>query len=426
MPLLRALRPLIRAATLIAAVLAVPAALLAVPASAASGSTPPSQWSRSLPYSCDFSAYGVADPVKMTATLRLPTLVIPGRAAQVSIAVPAITPPAAAGQALSEVTSVTAGEPGSAEPPDASTQLPLTLRGAAAAMSPAQLPAVIMAAAVTFGHAGYYDLDRLGSLTITPATASGSLTAITCTLTTGAPLGVNPITVAIPGQLVPPGPLYRCAYGQGEYGLAFPLDMTLTATGSHQTRGSATLVLTTDPGLLASYGILPRTYYDVTARLPVTGAQTGQIPLSEHTTDVSSTAFRLTGALSLTRPGADRVWFPPSLTVVQGFAARGTSPASTVVLHCVLAPAQGQTWIPLTVTGNPASPSTSATTAAGGASSGQGSGTAATGAVPAGAPGTGGGTAPGRDLPLALTGAALLLLGGGALWYADRRRQATR
>jgi hypothetical protein len=409
------------------ALLTASAVVLLVPAAAGAATvagltTPAAQWSWSLQYWCDFSAYGVTDPVTVAATWRAPKLVTTGRPAQMSITVAAITPPAGADQALSTVSTVTAAESGTVLSGSGNADAALSLRGAAAASSPGQFPAITMTAPVNSSRDGYYSLNSLGALTITPASASGPLTAVSCSLHTG--LVSDPITVATPGQLVPPGPLYTCSFNHGEYGDASPTEMTLALTGSRTTGSQVSVTLTTNMYLIGSYGVLPRSFYSFTAQLPVTGAQTGQVPLSEHTTNVSSDAFRLTAPLRLTRAGTDRIWFPPAFTFIQGFTAHGTTPATSIPLVCRIVPTQARTWIPLQVTGHPSGPSTAPATTGAGGSGGTGPdrGTAATGAVPAGAPDTGGGPRPGSDLPLAAAGLALLLLGGGALGYAARRR----
>jgi hypothetical protein len=117
----------------------------------------------------------------------------------------------------------------------------------------------------------------------------------------------------------------------------------------------------------------------------------------------------VSGPLHLTNPGTDHILFPNQFAfTISGPKDPVTGKPLTIVLACQSkASTVGLT---LKVTGTP--------TATGG-----NGGTAANGAVPAGAPNTGGGPRPGSDVPMAVGGAALLLVGAGFVVVAARRRR---
>jgi hypothetical protein len=412
---IRVLRPLTRAAAL----LAVSGAALTVPAAAGAataGSTHPEPAS----YTCTLPGFGPVANVQ--ADLNVPVTATTGQPAAVTLTVPAIPLPSAVGAQLDGVTSysVSTTQAGEAPVSDATTDyLSFTGQAAFSGGIPAQIPAITASSSVTFVQPGYFSVSNLTEFTITPFRGGTALSAITCDTPFASEVGY-PVTITAPGQPVYPGPEYSCSVNGDAGGKPSVIAFDLSVRGPRTVGSDVTVTLSSpaSQGLGGPYAP-PTTTLIFTGSLPVTGAQTGSVPLAKRTTDLASPTLQLSGPLLLARAGADRIHFPARFTFAQLMSGSQPDP---IVMSCTMVATPAQTWITIQVTALPTTPATTpATSASAGAGGGSG-GTAATGAVPAGAPSTGGGQRPGRDLPLAGAGVALLLLGGAALWYAARRR----
>jgi len=214
------------------------------------------------------------------------------------------------------------------------------------------------------------------------------------------------------------------------------IPMTITASGS-RTTGKTDTVTLASAALGAPY---PQgtTSVSFAGDLPVTGAQSGKTALAKTTTDVSSTTFRVSGSLLLTKPGTTHILVPEKFTFTDTMKASPTAAVVTMTLACTIKTSPTPVGLTAHVTGAPINPASSSGSGSGGGQGGQaegtgiplsvsvpasgGSGTGGSG-TPAGAPNTGGGTGPASNPALAVAGLALVLAGGGLVFLASQRRR---
>jgi hypothetical protein len=366
-------------------------------------------------YFCDFSGYGGTDSDNFQASLSVPRTAITGEPAAVTLTTPALPLPSAVGQQMAgaDAFTVTASGVNSSWVSDATSQY-LSYRGASpsAAATPAQIPAITATATVTYLQPGDLSVSNVSEFVITPSAGGKALAPITCQDRSAARVGYH-VTVTTPPAPSLPGPVYACTFGipgvpGGSVPFSAPLPMTLSAAGSRTVGSTDEVTLSSgSDGLGAAY---PQgtTALAFSGSLPVTGAQHGSIPLRRYTTDTSSTTFRVSGPLYLARPGTDQILFPNQFTfTIFGPKNPVNGKPVSIVLSC--RSKVGTVALTLKVTGKAVATG--------------GGGTTANGAVPAGAPNTGGGPRPGSDVPMAVGGAALLLIGAGFVVVAARRRR---
>ncbi len=293
-----------------------------------------------------------------------------------------------------------------------------------------KLPSVTAAGPLPLTAAGMTTVYIPPSIRVTLNSQGKILAVLDCNASEGS-VKIS-VTAPPPPVPVPSGPVYKCGIyvtvpPSGKSQLiatqSGPIPFAVSATG-HRTTGSTDTVSLSAAGAAAAAagaaagGAAPSgAKMAFAASLPVTGAQTGSILVSRHTTDLSSLPFGGAGHLYLAKPGTDRVLYPRWFTLtIYGPTIYIKHKAFNIssTLSCGLKTELNQVALTLKVTGQPV-PTATATGAAGG--------TAANGAVPAGAPNTGGGPRPGSDLPMAVGGAALLLIGAGFVVVAARRRR---
>jgi hypothetical protein len=404
----RALRAAAALALGAATVAGAAAAITPAPAGAATSPIGPTQ-TRGEQFYCDLSGYGGGYTTDQVITFTEPRIVTAGRPATSGVSIPAIPLTAAESQQLASADHYTLAVAFKATGTPAST----VLTGPAAAPSapPTEIPALAATGSVTFQGVGAAYISDFTGFEITPSDGGTAMPPIKCYNALASLTNWN-VTVTAPGV-----PLYLCTQStnpQAQW--LWSLPMRITASGPAAVGGTEHVTMTSgDTNFGAPYpaGTLNAR---LTGSLPVSGAQPGSVRLTGKTGGTSSDPFTLSGVLLLTRTGTDVIHDASQ------FAFTVTSPSGSSTLTCDLVGDSAPAGLTLTVAPGSPSPSASATGPGTGSAAGGGD-TAATGAVPAGAPNTGGGERPGSDLLPAGAGLALVLL-GGALWYAARRRAA--
>ena len=384
------------------------------------GPPPPPGPVKSIPaqFSCDFSGYGYQtgnQPVTMDVSIGTRTTAVAGTVVPVVMTTTAVQLPSPVSSQLTNIADVEVQAKGWVE--GATTSTFTATGGTVPEILPSpltQIPPINTASAqVTFAKAGTAEVDAPPmSVVFTPyGTGSTTYPPITCTPIAPAITNIQ-VTVSGPPPTATTGPVYACANGSvGVGGSPYTghVPMTITATG-HRSAGSTDVVTLTSPstGLGAPYpaGTALLTY---AGDLEVRGAQSGAVALSRSTAHLTPATFSVSGKLTLTKPGTDRILFPQRFT----FDVSNKSGLNIVSLSCASKASPPSAGLTLTVTRKAAG-----STAGQGTATGQG--------TPAGAPDTGGGPRPGISLPLAGGAAALLLAGGGFLVMARKRRGQER
>jgi hypothetical protein len=107
-----------------------------------------------------------------------------------------------------------------------------------------------------------------------------------------------------------PAPYYECAstYRTARYGS--PLPMSISASGVLRVGQVLTVTLSSPVAGLAAPAPDVATELTFTGTLPVTGAQAGQVKLSEATYDAANPTFTVSGRLRLTKQGTDTISYP--------------------------------------------------------------------------------------------------------------------
>jgi LPXTG-motif cell wall-anchored protein len=386
-------------------------------------------------YSCSLSGYGSGlQSVTLSGTLAFPASVPAKSPLAITLSTTSADLPSAVLGQLHGVTSVSLAATVTVQ--DASAPS-VTLRGQVQA--PAQLTGLSANAAtgeVTFPAAGTGTIEAPAkTLTFVPLKGGTALPSISCTTTAATQHVPVTVTPPVPGTS---GPLYTCkvTVGTASATVIAAIPMTITASGSPATGKTDTLTLAS-AALGAPY---PQgtTSVGFAGDLPVQGAQPAQIALAKTTTDVTSTTFRVSGQLLLTRPGTDRILVPEKFTFTDTVKASQAEAAVTMTLACAITMSPAPVGLTVHVTGapvNPASSSGSGSASGGGQGEQGGQGGQAEGTgiplaatvggasgTPVGAPNTGGGTGPGGNPALAVAGLAIVLAGGGLVLVASRRR----
>jgi hypothetical protein len=279
-----------------------------------------------MSYACVLTNYGyTAQPVYLSATLSFGTTVTAStgfgavfydEGLSVALASSAVTLPASVAAQLTNVTDVelqaTVNTHGAASPtavisgdsvPEILPPGPLT-----------QLPWISAVGTAFFSQPGkaalYLPVERL---VFTPHRANTALPPITCTSMSGT---ITSAAVTVTGP-VTNAPVYACAatYRVGSY--RSPLPMTISASGVRVSGRTLTVTLSSPDTGLGAPAPYVATKVVFAGALPVTGAQAGQIALSETTTkNLSNPAatFTVSGRLRLIKRGTDKIYFPHRFT----------------------------------------------------------------------------------------------------------------
>jgi hypothetical protein len=368
-------------------------------------------------YSCDLSKYGSGiPPVTLSGSLAAPVTAAAGSPLAITLSTTSAALPSSVLSQLSGVVSVDLTATVTVQH---ATDASVALSGQA--QVPAQLqglPAATATGSVTFPEPGSGVIKApVPTLTFTPHTSTTDLDAITCTTTAA----TQDITVTVTPPVVgTTGPLYSCVFSIAGVSAAVlaHAPMAIRSSGSRTTGKTDTVTLAT-PALGAPYPT-GTTSVSFTGNLPVRGAQSGKVVLSNTTTDLNSPTFSVSGKLRLTKAGTDRILIPEKFT----FTMHGPPGSSPLVLACTIKTTPTPVGLTIKVTAVHVQPnsSTSATTTAPGSGGGEGEGTG----TPVGAPATGGGSGPGDGLGAVAGGLALMVSGSGLTFLATRRRRRVR
>jgi hypothetical protein len=379
-------------------------------------------------YACDFSAYGSGIAPSTVSASTVLTITWPvNQPDAIVMSIDKITLPSAVTSMLTGVDSITVASQVTAKQ---ATEATIPLIGQVsvnASSAPTEIPATVAAGQVTFPAKGTDGSVALPaqSITFTPKAGTTAKPVITCTTTTPA----SDVTVTVGDAS---GPFYHCAItsagGGGTQDVAFPLAWAITETGTKQAGDTLTMsVGSADVASLISSAASSAAGAGVTldkatfsADLAVTGAQSATLHLTKTVTDLTSASFSASAKLKLTKAGTVKVDFPSKFSI--GLFASGTD---SLDIACLLVTKPAPVALTLVVVVAP-SPSPSASETSGGDADDTSATPEATG-TPEGGAATGGGLTPGGDMPLAIGGAALALIGGGLLLArvtVPRRRKA--
>ncbi len=258
------------------------------------------------------------------------------------------------------------------------------------------------------------------TLTFTPRTATTSLSAITCTTTAAKKDIAITVTVGVVGTT---GPLYDCVVAASVAGQSLKLEefrahvpMKVTSSGSRTTGKTDTVSLVAGIGGFFPLGAASAKF---SANLRVTGAQPGNVAMSEPITNLTDLQTSAAGKLPLTKAGTDQILVPEKFTFTYTAPVSGVPGSIPFTWACTLVTKPAPVGLAVKVTAAPqasSSPTPSSTATSDGGQP-EGSGT------PSGAPATGGGTGPGSDMAVAAGGAAIAFSGGGLVIIGRRRNR---
>ena len=408
------------AAGLVAAGLA--AALPVLPAAAATAATPTPVFSAPLSFSCALNNFGITTPVTITGTMDLPTRGTAGEALTVTLITQPVSLPSAVSGQVPELSTITlaAQSPvskGLLVPP---AQQPggfvhWTGKTGPVSAGAATLPAITAKATLVPIQPGTAYVATTSFIKLTPVGSSGQPVTSAPIECDGPASAVNiPITVKMPPMPKPPPPpkhlpLYLCRVsGDGGKPLTVGFPMRITATGPAEVSTSEHVALTISPPQYvaarmaadSAAGRSPQPILELSAALPVTGAQTGVVEVSGRN---GPTTERLSadGSLALTAAGQDTILLPSHFRVTVRLRHHVLP-----MLSCTVKGGHDLTGATLTVAAGPADSA----------------------GTPSGAPSTGGGTGRpgGINRALALGGASTLLGGAGITLGALARRRKQR
>ncbi|HXC85404.1 MAG TPA: hypothetical protein VNV62_26495 [Trebonia sp.] len=388
-------------------------------------------------YSCDLSAYqSGSSSVTISATTIVPATAATITPVDVTVKTTSVALPSAVLSKLSGVVSfdlaasVTAKQSGVSVPVALSGDNPVsgTLKGlpaaaAASSTDPSQ--------ALVFSLPGSAQIEvPPTTLTFTPHTATTSLNAITCTTTAAKKDITITVTVGVVGTT---GPLYDCVVGASVAGQSLKLEefrahvpMRVTSSGRRTTGKTDTVSLVAGIGGFFPPGAASARF---SANLRVTGAQPGNVAMSEPITNLTDLETSASGKLPLTTAGTDQILVPEKFTFTYTAPVSGVPGSVPFTWACTLVTKPAPVGLTVKVTEAPQASSSPAPSSSATSNGGQPEGSGA----PSGAPATGGGTGPGADMAVAAGGAAIAFSGGGLVIigrrryrYRDRNRNRSR
>lgn len=144
------------------------------------------------------------------------------------------------------------------------------------------------------------------SLLFTPYREFRPLPAISCQVVPGR---VVPVEYTVTGP-ASHAPVYECASTYRTTPYLTPLSMSITTSGVPQVGHVLTVTLSSPGTGLAAPAPGQATELGLTGKLPVTGAQAGQVPLNAMTGSTDNPTFTTSGQIRLTKPGTDRISYP--------------------------------------------------------------------------------------------------------------------
>jgi len=192
--------------------------------------------------------------------------------------------------------------------------------------------------------------------------------------------------------------------------------MKVTSSGSRTTGKTDTVSLVAGIGGFFPLGEASAKF---SANLPVTGAQPGNVAMSEHITNLTDPKTSASGRLPLNKAGTDQILVPEKFTFTYTAPVSGIPGSVPFTWACTVVTKPVPVGLTVKVTAAPHASGSPTPSATGTSNGGQpeGSGT------PSGAPATGGGTGPGADMAAAAGGAAIACSGGGLVIFGRRRNR---
>jgi hypothetical protein len=144
------------------------------------------------------------------------------------------------------------------------------------------------------------------SLLFTPYRNGSALPAINCAVV---PRPATPVRYTVQGP-ASTAPVYECASTYRSTPYVGPLSMSIDAAGTRRVGQVLTVTLSSPSTGLGDPAPNVATALAFTAKLPVTGAQVGEVALNETTPNAATPTFTVSGRLLLKKRGAVRISYP--------------------------------------------------------------------------------------------------------------------
>lgn len=366
-------------------------------------------------YSCTLAGATTSTPVTLTAVLSAPSAGITGTAAAITLTTRVMQLPTAT--TLPSLTRVTAAATAASTGMSASS-VPLTGMTTMPAGSATQLPAITISGSAIPSTAGTASVMAPATLKVT-LVAGTTLAAFNCTLVTTTATAVQ-ITVTVSTVMAATtGPMYACTVtvaGRTMHQMD-RIPMTLSTSGPN-TVGSTDMITLSSPanGLGGSYPA-GTSAVSFSGALPLSGAQSGSIPLTGAMANIGSSMFTVQASLPLMAAGVLHIMPPSRFTVIVHVQQTVAVVAVCVLQTTVTATMPASTMVNVTGAAMPVATMPAGTTT--------GTGTAPpVGTAPMGSANTGaGGSLHSANILPELAAGILVLLAGAGLTIVGLRRR---
>lgn len=368
-------------------------------------------------YSCTLAGATTSTPVTLTAVLSAPSAGITGTAAAITLTTRVMQLPMAT--TLPSLTRVTAAATAASTGMSASS-VPLTGMTTMPAGSATQLPAITISGSAIPSTAGTASIMAPATLKVT-LVAGTTLAAFNCTLVTTTATAVQITVTASTVMAATTGPMYACTVtvaGRTMHQMD-RIPMTLSTSGPNSV-GSTDMVTLSSPanGLGGSYPA-GTSAVSFSGALPLSGAQSGSIPLTGAMANIGSSMFTVQASLPLMAAGVLHIMPPSRFTVIVHVQQTVAVVAVCVLQTTVTATMPASTMVNVTGAAMPVATMPAGTT------TGTGTGTAPpVGTAPMGSANTGaGGSLHSASILPELAAGILVLLAGAGLTIVGLRRR---
>lgn len=366
-------------------------------------------------YSCTLAGATTSTPVTLTAVLSAPSAGITGTAAAITLTTRVMQLPMAT--TLPSLTRVTAAATAASTGMSASS-VPLTGMTTMPAGSATQLPAITISGSAIPSTAGTASVMAPATLKVT-LVAGTTLAAFNCTLVTTTATAVQITVTASTVMAATTGPMYACTVtvaGRTMHQMD-RIPMTLSTSGPNSV-GSTDMVTLSSPanGLGGSYPA-GTSAVSFSGALPLSGAQSGSIPLTGAMANIGSSMFTVQASLPLMAAGVLHIMPPSRFTVIVHVQQTVAVVAVCVLQTTVTATMPASTMVNVTGAAMPVATMPAGTTT--------GTGTAPpVGTAPMGSANTGaGGSLHSASILPELAAGILVLLAGAGLTIVGLRRR---
>lgn len=366
-------------------------------------------------YSCTLAGATTSTPVTLTAVLSAPSAGITGTAAAITLTTRVMQLPMAT--TLPSLTRVTAAATAASTGMSASS-VPLTGMTTMPAGSATQLPAITISGSAIPSTAGTASIMAPATLKVT-LVAGTTLAAFNCTLVTTTATAVQITVTASTVMAATTGPMYACTVtvaGRTMHQMD-RIPMTLSTSGPNSV-GSTDMVTLSSPanGLGGSYPA-GTSAVSFSGALPLSGAQSGSIPLTGAMANIGSSMFTVQASLPLMAAGVLHIMPPSRFTVIVHVQQTVAVVAVCVLQTTVTATMPASTMVNVTGAAMPVATMPAGTTT--------GTGTAPpVGTAPMGSANTGaGGSLHSASILPELAAGILVLLAGAGLTIVGLRRR---